>query len=143
MSDRQVMIIASPSHRVRAVNMVQNAPDGYIVEVKPKTRSLEQNRMLWACLDDVAKQVVWHGYKLSRNEWKDFFTATLKGCKIVPNMESSGFIAVGGKTSDMNKREFCDLINLIYAFGAEHCVRWSDDASEVYAKWLDEEIFKK
>ena len=137
MSDKQMMIIASQVHRERAVQMVRHAPDGYIVEVKPKTRSLDQNRMLWACLDDVANQVVWHGQKLTREEWKDFFTAALKGCKFVPNMDSNGFIAVGGKTSAMNKKMFSDLLTLIQMFGANNGVQWSDDASDIYAQWLE------
>ena len=137
MSDKQMMIIASPVHRERALQMVRHAPDGFIVEVKPKTRSLEQNRMLWACLDDVAKQVVWHGRELSREDWKHVLTASLKTFDVVPNIHGTGFVVLGQSTSAMNKREFCDLINLIHAFGAEHGVQWSDSANEVYAQWLE------
>lgn len=137
MSDKQMMIIASPAHRERAVQMVRHAPDGYVVEVKPKTRSLEQNRMLWACLDDIAKQVVWHGRNLSREDWKHVLTASLKTLDVVPNIHGTGFVVLGQSTSAMNKREFCDLITLIHAFGNERGVRWSDDANDVYAQWLE------
>ena len=141
MSDKQMMIIASPVHRERAVQMVRHAPDGFIVEVKPKTRSLEQNRMLWACLDDVAKHfsvVGWYGrHNLTRENWKDIFSASLKKMDVATNIDGSGFVALGQSTRDMNKREFCDLINLIHAFGAGHGVQWSDDASDVYAQWLE------
>ena len=140
MSAKQLMIIASEAHRHRALQMVRSAPDDYIVEVKPKTRSLEQNRMLWACLDDVAKQVVWHGRNLSREDWKHVLTASLKTLDVVPNIHGTGFVVLGQSTSAMNKREFCDLINLIHAFGVEHGVQWSDDASDVYAQCLEMDV---
>jgi len=83
-------------------------------------RNLEQNAKMWAMLQDFSKQLVWHGFRLSREEWKDFFTAGLKKFKIVPDMNMSGFIAVGGHTSTMTLKEVAELIELMNAFGSEH-----------------------
>ena len=69
--------------------------------------------------------------------WKHVLTASLKTLDVVPNIHGTGFVVLGQSTSAMNKRGFCDLINLIHAFGAEHGVQWSDDASDVYAQWLE------
>lgn len=48
-----------------------------VVEVRKETRSLEQNRRLWAMLTDVSKQVNWYGRKLTPENWKDVLTAAL------------------------------------------------------------------
>ena len=52
-------------------------------------------------------------------------TAALRKAKVVPGLDG-GFVVLGQRTSQMGKREFSDLIELIYAFGAEKGVVWSD-----------------
>lgn len=89
-------------------------------------RSLEQNAKLWPMLDDVAKQVEWHGMWLQPNDWKDMFTASLSNQQVVPNLEGTGFVVVGGSTSLMSKKKFADLIEIIYCFGAERGIVWSE-----------------
>lgn len=92
-----------------------------VVEIKPLTRTIDQNSKLWACLADVSKQVVWHGRKLSSEEWKHVFTASLKRQDVVVGIDG-GFVVLGQSTSDMSRRALNELIELIYAFGAEHRV---------------------
>jgi hypothetical protein len=106
-----------------------NAPDGYIVEIKPQTRSLDQNARLWAMLSDVSKQVEWHGQKLASEDWKHIFSASLKQQRAVPGLDG-GFVVLGQSTSKMSIREMSDLMELISAFGAEHNVRWSEPVME-------------
>lgn len=81
-------------------------------------RTVDQNKLMWALLSDVSRQVVWHGQKLEPGEWKDVFTAALKRQKVVPGLEG-GFVVLGTSTSRMNRKELSDLVELIYAFGAE------------------------
>ena len=104
----------------------------YDVEIKPETRSSAQNRRLWACLGDVAKQVVWHGQKLSSEEWKHVFSAALKKQKVVPGVDG-GFVVLGQSTSKMTKAEMSELQDLIGAFGDERGVEWSEPVPE-YAR---------
>ena len=101
-----------------------HAEHGWIVTISEPTRTLEQNSLLWPLLDEVSKQVVWHGNKLTSEEWKDIFTASLKKQKAVPGIDG-GFVVLGTRTSTMPKKEFSDLIELIYAFGAEHEVTFN------------------
>ncbi len=99
------------------------------VQVQPKKlRSLCQNRLMWAVLRDVAEQVLWHGHALTAEEWKDMATASLKGQKVVPNFEGTGFIAVGGRTSEMTAAEMSDVIEFVQAFGSDRGVRWTAPA---------------
>ena len=95
-----------------------------VLEVKPQTRSLEQNSRLWAMLDEISEQVDWHGRKLTAEEWKHVFTAALKKQDVVPGIDG-GFVVLGASTSKMTKAEMSDLQTLMEAFGAEKGVRFS------------------
>ena len=86
-------------------------------------RSLEQNRLMWANLEDIAQQVIWHGVKLDKQEWKDVLTAGLKKQKIVPGIEG-GFVVIGARTSKMTIAEMNELIELATMFGAQQGVKF-------------------
>jgi len=86
-------------------------------------RSLEQNRMMWANLEDIAQQVVWYGVKLTKEEWKDVLTAALKKQKVVPGIEG-GFVVLGARTSKMTVPEMTELIELSTAFGTQQGVKF-------------------
>lgn len=92
-----------------------------------KRRTLDQNARLWPMLQDVAKQVDWHDQKLTKEDWKEVFTASLRQQRAVPGIDG-GFVILGTSTRRMTIREMSDLIELIYAFGAEHDVEWSEPA---------------
>lgn len=98
----------------------------FVVEVKPLTRTLEQNAKLWATLTDVSEQVNWHGQKLTPEDWKHVFSAALNQQRVVPNIDSTGFVVLGQSTSKMTVRQMADMIELINAFGAEHGVKFKD-----------------
>lgn len=91
---------------------------------EPRTRSQEQNRRMFAMLTDVSRQVVWHGQKLSKEEWKDVFTAALKRQKVVPGIDG-GFVVLGSSTSRMTVAEMGELMELMEAFGAQQDVRFT------------------
>ena len=82
---------------------------------RPYKRSEEQNSKMWVLLTIAAKQVEWYGSRLSAEEWKDVFTASLRREKVVPGI-SGGFVVLGQRTSKMTKAELSDLIELITAF---------------------------
>ena len=108
------------------------APEGYVVTLAEPTRTLDQNSLLWPLLTDVSKQVDWYGNKLTADEWKDVFSASLKRQKVVPGLDG-GFVVCGQSTSRMSKREFSDLVELIYAFGAERGVVFSGQSERMAA----------
>jgi hypothetical protein len=95
-----------------------------VVEIKPETRTLAQNARLWAMLTDVSKQVNWYGRKLSQEEWKHVFTASLAKQDVVPGIDG-GFVVLGKSTSKMSKPEMSELQQLIEAFGAQQGVRFT------------------
>lgn len=124
---KQRYIMSHELARQRAIDAVRNAPSGYVIEIREPTRTLDQNALLWPLLTEVSRQVDWYGQKLTEDEWKDVFTAGLRKQKAVPGIDG-GFVMVGSKTSRMNKREFSELVELIYAFGAERGVKFQEAA---------------
>lgn len=101
------------------------------VEVKEMTRSVEQNARLWALLTDVSRQVEWYGQRLTPEEWKDVFTASLNRHKVVPGIDG-GFVVLGMRTSKMSIREMGELMELIEAFGVQRGVRFTAP------EWMEE-----
>lgn len=89
-------------------------------------RSVEQNSRLWAFLADISSQVEWYGQKLSPEDWKDMFTASLRKSRVVPGIDPGSFVVTGLHTSKMTKPEFSALMELITAFGTERGVVFCD-----------------
>lgn len=96
-----------------------------LIRITRPTRTLDQNAKVWPMLHDVSRQVEWYGQKLTPEEWKDVFTAALKKQRAVPGIDG-GFVILGAHTSRMTIRELSELVELVYAFGADHDVKWSE-----------------
>ena len=97
----------------------------------PPRRNLDQNALMWALLSSIASQVQWpvdgEMQWLTTNDWKVLLTAGLKREQRIAKGIWGGFVMLGTPTSRMTKSEFSELVELIYAFGAEHSVKWSHD----------------
>lgn len=115
---------------IRSIQIAGHLP-AYKVEISEikNKRSLEQNAKMWAMLKDIAAQVDWYGQKLTREDWKDMFSAALKQFRVVPGV-NGGFVSIGAHTSKMSVQEMSDLIELITAFGIEHRVRFSANPNQ-------------
>jgi hypothetical protein len=98
-----------------------------VLTARKETRSLAQNALMWSCLTDLSEQVKWDGTRrLSPEGWKDYLTAHLNGQDLVPNMDGTGFVAIGrgSSTSDMTIAEMTAVIDLAHAFGDGRGVKW-------------------
>ncbi len=105
-----------------------------VVTLGREGRTLSQNSKIWPMLTDLSKHIDWYGHTLTPDEWKQVTTASLMNQKTVPSIEG-GFVVLGASTSKMKKAKFSELIELIYAFGSEHNVKWSEKALEVYEQY--------
>jgi hypothetical protein len=103
------------------------APEGTRIEFKRSKRSIPQNDRMWAMLTDVARQLEWHGQRLTPDDWKLIFLDALKReARVVPALNGDGFVNLGRSSSDLSKEEMGDLIDLIGAFGSQHGVEFAD-----------------
>jgi hypothetical protein len=124
---RQLFVRYNDTMRAKAAAVIANAPKETRVEVKLPKRTLRQNALLWACLTDLSEQVMWHGIKLSADDWKLIMLDGLKTeLRLVPNINGTGFVNLGRSSSDLTVAEMADLITLIHAFGANHGVVFHD-----------------
>jgi hypothetical protein len=127
MSQRAQLVLKDDSERRRATHWCQHLPLGTRVEFKAPVRSLPQNDRMWAMLTDVATQKLWHGIKLSTDDWKLLFMDALKReIRALPNLDGTGFVNVGSSSSKLSKEEMGDLMTLITMFGDKHGVLWTD-----------------
>jgi hypothetical protein len=82
---------------------------------------------MWAMLTEVARQVKWHGQRLSADDWKLVFLSALKQeLRIVPNLDGTGFVQLGRSSSSLSVGEMADLMDLIAAFGAREGVTFAE-----------------
>ncbi len=131
MAERLTMILYNAQQAHQAIQTAWKHAKGWLMagdtrltlEIRPEKRSDAQNRRLWAMLADISAQVDWYGHKLTADEWKDVFSASLKRTKVVPGLDG-GFVVCGQSTSKMTKAEMCELQELMEAFGAENGVKF-------------------
>jgi hypothetical protein len=123
---RNAVTLQSRSDRERAAAWCANAPTGTSVEFRGPRRNLDQNALMWSLLGQISKQVDWYGQKLSSEDWKDVLTASMRRTRVVPGIDAGTFVPLGMRTSQMSKQELSDLLELIYAFGAERNVKFRE-----------------
>lgn len=126
----QTVILSSPYARQRAHQLIDKAPDGFVATVKQPTRTSAQNDKLWGMLSDISRAkpqgrvhppAVWKGLVMDMAGHKPVWE---------PSLDGSGVVCVGYKSSRLTVAEMSDLIEQMYAYGAEHGVRWTDEARE-------------
>ena len=124
---RALIIINGKVDRDQACRWVQTAPSGTRIEFKETKRSLPQNDRMWAMLSDVAKQAEHAGRKYTPDEWKVLFMHALgQEMTFLPALDMKTFVPIGHRSSDLSKSEMTELIELIFAWGAEHGVTFHD-----------------
>lgn len=117
-----LITVYGKADRERAARLTASVPAGTRIAFKAAKRSIPQNDRLWAMLTDVARQVEWYGQKLTADDWKVIFTASLRKANVVPGIDAGTLVPIGMSTSSMSKAEFSDLMELIEAFAAERGV---------------------
>jgi hypothetical protein len=123
-SEKMTFVITHDMARSRAITAIESAQTGWVVSIHPPKRSNSQNAALWSALAELSEQVVWHGQKLTEDEWKIVLTAGLKRQKVVNGIDG-GFVVLGQSTSKMNKTEMSELLELVYSFGVQQGVKFS------------------
>ncbi len=93
-----------------------------VLEIRPETRSTQQNRLLHALFYDVAKQAEWMGKKRTPAEWKLLFVsghsvATKEGADMVPGLEGE-FLNLRESTAKMSKARMGSLLDYVMAWAA-------------------------
>ena len=120
------------------------AREDFEVDVREPRRTSPENRLLHALLGELARKLEWAGQKRDAETWKRLCVsawcrANGESVEILPALDGHGIDIVPVRTSRLSKRACAELIEWIYAFGAEQGVEWTDPAIEGLAQWAPAE----
>ena len=125
---RALLTLANDAVRARAKAWCDALPEGTRVEFKGPVRSLDQNARMWAMLTDIATQKEHCGRRYTPDQWKVLFLhACGREVQFIPALDGTTFIPWGQSSSDLSKQEMTDLIELMFAWGAQNGVRFADE----------------
>lgn len=125
---KQTFTLAHDEARRRAVAAVQDAPQGYVVIIKPPTRTSEMNAKFHAMCSDIANSgIAWAGKPRTADQWKVLLVsghavATKEGCEVLPGIEGE-FINIRESTALMSIKRGSSLIEYTLAFMAANQIR--------------------
>jgi hypothetical protein len=121
MAERITLHVTSEGQRDTCVRHINERALPFHVVVHDKVRTLAQNDRLHPLIRPIAEQLTWHGKKLSVDDWKLVFMDALnREMRVVPNIDGTGFVQLGRKTSKLTVPEMNELMALIEAFAAQH-----------------------
>ncbi len=109
-----------------------------ILEVRPETRSDQQNRLLHALFADIARQAEWAGKKRTAEQWKVLFVsghavATKQGAEMVPGLEGE-YLNLRESTARMSKARMASLLEYVISWAIDHGVELREAR-----QWVDAE----
>jgi len=127
----QTIRLLNNERRAEAAQMCRSWPYGATVTFKERQRSIEQNDRMWAMLSDVAKQLEWHGQKLTKDQWKMVFLSGIhRDAGVVPDFSGTGVIPLNISSRKLTVPEMTQMIELIFAYGAERGVVWKNEQKD-------------
>lgn len=101
--------------------------------------TLQQRKLLNAACGDLAKCLQWHGFKLSKDDWRHFLAATVYGWRLLPGIDigegAPGFVMLARSSLDLSKDQCTKAIHLAFALGD---APWEYDPTQTKAvRWCD------
>lgn len=129
----QAFVLVHDEARRRAIKAVQEAPTGYAVIVKPPQRTSAENSLLHALVSEIAEEVEWAGKRRDAETWKRLLVAAWcrvhgESVEILPALDGHGVDIIPRRTSQLSKKECADLIEYVYAWGAENGIQFREAA---------------
>lgn len=99
----------------------------------------DQQKLFNQVCDDLSRGLVWHGMRLSKDDWRHFLSGTILGWRMVPGIDLGegppGFVMLGRSSLDLSKEQAGKAIELGYNLGDQpweysptqkNAVKWSD-----------------
>ena len=113
--------------RKKVADLVLAAEKETRVTLQEPKRTLDQNAKLHAMATDISKQHEHAGRLLTVREWKILFLHYLnQEVQFLPSIDKTTFVPIGRSTADLGVKECSDLIEAMYAKGAEWGIVWRE-----------------
>lgn len=125
----QTLILETPRARADAKRVIDAAPFGSVVSIKPPARTIDQNDLMWGLLSDISRAKPL-GRRHTPDMWKALF---MKACghhvQFLEGLDGEPF-PVGFRSSKLTKRQMSELVEFIFSYGDEHGVTFTCDPRE-------------
>jgi hypothetical protein len=108
--------------------MDQNlVPDLTRVTFSSEKHTSAQRIRFHAMVGDLAKQATHNGRKYDPVQWKAIILQALgQEIEFLPTLDGKSFFPIGFHTSEFSKEQMSDAIELVFAWGTEHGVKFKD-----------------
>jgi hypothetical protein len=125
LSAGQTLILRNSVSRFRAKELVDRAPEGHVLTIKPPTRTNEQNALMWSLLSELSRAKP-EGRCLAPDVWK---AVMMQACGHAVQFElgiDGHPFPLGFRSSRLSKEQMSELIEFIREYGARCGVEWSE-----------------
>ena len=123
----QTVRLGGDMARAQAKRLIDAAPRGAIVNIRPATRSNEQNALLWSLLSEVSRAKP-EGREHTPDVWKCLFMAACgHAVQFEAGLDGAPF-PIGFRSSRLTKAQMSDLVEFIYSWCAEKGVHLAEAA---------------
>lgn len=124
----QTIILSDDSRRMQARRLVDLAPPGSVLTIKPPSRTLDQNALMWSLLSEISRAKP-EGRTYTPEVWKSLFLHSLgHQQRFEGALDGSGVVPVGFRSSRLTKAQMSDLIEVIFEYAARHGIALKEAA---------------
>ena len=106
-------------NRVKVHALIDQAPNGYVIEIKEQNRSHEQNALYWSAVHEIADSIFLNGKKFTPQVWHIYFKQRYLPSQII-ELPNGQLMEVDPTTTTLTKTEFSDFVTQVLAFQAEN-----------------------
>lgn len=121
----QTIILRGDLQRALAKRLIDQAPYDFVVKIGKAKRSDEQNDKMWAMIEDVMRARP-EGREHTKEVWKCIFMNALGHETAFAVGLNNEIFPIGFRSSQLSKQQMSDLIEMIYAYGSKHDVKWRE-----------------
>lgn len=118
--------LIGPSQKDYAKRLIDEAPADFVMKLAKETRRDIQNAKMWPMLQDIQRQVPGMETYSTDDIKLRFLNLLGTEMRFLPTLEGEGMFPVGLKSSTLTVAQFAGLIELLYKFGGDHGVVWSE-----------------
>lgn len=89
---------------------------------KVELSTLDQRRLLNSACGDLAEQLKWHGFRLTKDDWRHLISGTILRWRMMPGVDmgdgvAPGLVMLGGSSLDLTKKQGIDAIEMGFLIG--------------------------
>lgn len=126
--------------RDNAAKQCQALPEGWGVRFTPPQKSRAQEEKYHAMFGDIARSCMFMGERQDVETWKRLLLQAFEavkaaegdplsgGGRVVPSLDGKGVVQLGVQSRKLTKRHASELVEWLFAWGADNGVAWSDES---------------